>query len=91
MIHVLLDAEAVKTYAAAAGIDTLSELARQAGIDRSNLSRALTGERPAQPSYLPALARVLNVKPSALLGAGQDDLGAAMDTAMESTVNEVAS
>ena len=51
----------------ACGIDSTSEMSRRTGIERTYLSRILRGQRPAQPSQVLAIGRVLRVPPIDLL------------------------
>jgi len=64
MRHQHLDIVAVRTIAAAQGIDTASELARRAGISQPHLSRILNGKATAMPSRVIALAQALGVEPA---------------------------
>lgn len=63
-----LNVEGVRALMDARGVDTVSDLARRAGIERTYLSRILDRQRPAQPSHVRALAGALKVAPIALLG-----------------------
>lgn len=63
-----LNTEAIELRCEALGIDSVSELARRVGVERSYLSRVLRGERPAQPSLVNRLAEVLNCRRLTLLG-----------------------
>ena len=83
MREVLLDTEEITNLAAAHGIESTSELARRVGYDQSYFRRVLVGERPARPTHVLALAKVLQVKPSALLHPSEAHLGEAMDVAAE--------
>lgn len=67
MIDQPLSADAVRRHAAAKGIDSSSELARRAGLDRSLVSKLLHGRRRAKPSHVLALAEALEVEVSDLL------------------------
>lgn len=86
--HVLLDIEAVTNRAAALGIDSVSELARRLNISQPHLARILKGDRSTLPSHVLAMAKALDIKPSALLDKSEADVGAAMDA---TAAEEVAS
>lgn len=62
-----LNTAMVNRLAQALGINSVSELGRRAGIDRTYLSRILRSERPCQPSQLIGLARALRAEPIELL------------------------
>lgn len=84
MRNVRLNPEAITNLAAAQGIESVSELARQAGYEQSYFRRVLTEERPALPTHVHALAKVLGVKPSLLLHPSEAEFGEMMDAAAES-------
>lgn len=64
----VLNLASVEAWRVARGIDSISELARRSGIDRSYLSRIMSGKRPALPSHVAALAGALKVPPVVLVG-----------------------
>ncbi len=61
-----LDRAAVEDLIVELGIDTIAELSRRSGIDRTSLTRILSGSRPAQNSHVVALARGLGVPASSI-------------------------
>lgn len=77
MRKVTLSQEAVELRCTALGIDSISELARRLGVERSYLSRVLRGERPAQPSLVNRLTEVLHCRRSTLIDP--EDPTAALD------------
>lgn len=52
-----------------AGIDTITELAKRAGLDRAHLNKVLAGRKPATPYVVGRLARTLGVSVAELLRA----------------------
>lgn len=89
--NVRLDPEAVRDYAAAKDINSVAELSRRSKIDRSNLDRFLSGDRPTLPRHVFALSRTLGCKPSVLLHESEAALGELMDAAESDDPETVAS
>jgi transcriptional regulator with XRE-family HTH domain len=81
LTYVPLNVAGVQALARALGIDSTSDLARRSGIERTYLGRILSGERPAQPSHVRAIAAALKVAPIALLGNDDPALVEALDQA----------
>lgn len=67
----------VKVLMAIRGIDTASDLARRMDRSENHIARQLAGGRAWRLADLPALARVLGVKPAALLSDTAELVGAA--------------
>lgn len=63
-----LNRATVESLMEALGIDSVAELARRSGIERSYLSRVMRGRRPVQPSHVIAIARALQVPTIAIIG-----------------------
>lgn len=62
-----LNLDALRDLMEARGIDSVSELARRSGVDRSLCSRILAGERRATPSQILAFTNALHARPITLL------------------------
>lgn len=54
---------------------TFTDVAKEAGLNRSSLSRIMQGERRASAAVLHALGRALGVPPGRFLGGDQRDEG----------------
>lgn len=68
-----LNRAAVESLMEALGVDSVAELARRSGIERSYLSRVMRGARPVRPSHVVAIARALQVPTIALIGPADPD------------------
>lgn len=68
-----LNRETVRSLCTSLGIDSTAELARRAGMERTLVSKILSGDRTAHGSHVLKFARALKVPPIVLLGPSDPD------------------